>query len=274
MIKRLWNRRDLLISFGKSLLVAAAAATPLKALAQTVGLRKSLDNAGAPPNYDPFGHSWLMVIDIEKCIGCGKCVEACKLENHVINEPFYFRTWIERYIVKRAEKRSSKKAGEILVDSPNGGLNGFPPQDIPKADVLKSFFVPKMCNHCETSPCTQVCPVGASFDAPDNVVLVDPNYCIGCGFCIQACPYGCRFLNPVTRTAEKCTLCYHRITKGLKPACAEVCPTQARIFGDLKDNDEDSPVKQFIRTKKTQVLKPHLRTHPRVAYAGMDEEVG
>jgi Fe-S-cluster-containing dehydrogenase component len=96
---------------------------------------------------------------------------------------------------------------------------------------------------------------------------------VGCGFCIQACPYGCRFLNPETKTADKCSLCYHRITRGLNPACVEVCPTQARIFGDLKNAAPDDPIMQFIQKNKVQTLKPNLGTEPRVAYAGMDKEV-
>ena len=118
-----------------------------------------------------------------------------------------------------------------------------------------------------------MCPVGATFDAPDGAVLVDRKYCIGCGFCIQACPYGCRFLSPVTRTAEKCTLCYHRITRGLKPACVEVCPTQARIFGDLKNSEPDDPIQQFYQNNLVTTLKPHLGTEPRLFYAGIDKEV-
>jgi Fe-S-cluster-containing dehydrogenase component len=119
----------------------------------------------------------------------------------------------------------------------------------------------------------QVCPVGATFDAPDGAVLIDPKYCIGCGFCVQACPYGCRFLNPITKTAEKCTLCYHRITRGLKPACVEVCPTQTRVFGDLKNAAPDDPILQFYQNNRVQALKPHLGTEPRVFYAGIDKEV-
>ena len=78
---------------------------------------------------------------------------------------------------------------------------------------------------------------------------------------------------PESRTAEKCTLCYHRITRGLKPACVEVCPTGTRIFGDLKNPVANDPLQSFIRNNKVQVLKPHLGTHPTVAYAGMDKEV-
>jgi Fe-S-cluster-containing dehydrogenase component len=119
----------------------------------------------------------------------------------------------------------------------------------------------------------QACPVGATFDAPDGAVLIDPKYCIGCGFCIQACPYGCRFLSPATHTAEKCSLCYHRITRGLKPACVEVCPTQARVFGDLKNSGAEDPIRQFYQNNRVQALKPHLGTDPRVFYAGIDKEV-
>ncbi len=236
----------------------------------------------APRGYDPTKHKWLMCFDIERCIGCGLCVEACKTENHVPQPPTFFRTWIERYIIKKPAPGSGEARGEVLVDSPNGGRDGFPPSLVPREEILKSFFVPKLCNLCEKSPCTQACPVGATFDSPDGVVLIDPKYCIGCGFCVQACPYGCRFMTPdtpetralgVARTAQKCTLCYHRITRGLKPACVEICPSEARIFGDLKNPVTDDPIQRFIEKNKVQSLKPHLGTEPRVLYAGMDKEV-
>lgn len=228
---------------------------------------------GTASDYVASDHKWLMCIDVDKCIGCGMCADACKTENHVPEAPHFFRTWIERYIIRKPAPGSDTARGEVLVDSPNGGRGGFAPTLVPREEILKSFFVPKLCNLCEASPCTQVCPVGATFDAPDGAVLVDPTYCIGCGFCIQACPYGCRFLNPVTRTAEKCTLCYHRITRGLKPACVEICPTQARVFGDLKNPVEDDPLQAFVLKNKVNTLKPHLGTNPRVLYANLDKEV-
>ena len=240
-------------------------------LAKTI--KKKFTLPAAPRDYDPTRHKWLMCVDVDKCIGCGLCVDACKMENHVPESSHYFRTWIERYIIKKPAPRSDKARGEVLVDSPNGGRDGFPPTPESRDQILKSFFVPKLCNLCEASPCTQVCPVGATFDTPDGAVLVDPTYCIGCGFCIQACPYGCRFLNPVTRTADKCTLCYHRITRGLKPACVEICPTQARVFGDLKNPLADDPLQAFVRKHKVNTLKPHLGTNPRVLYANLDKEV-
>ena len=236
-------------------------------------LKKRLRKTRAPSTYDPTEHKWLMCVDVDKCIGCGLCADACKTENHVPEASHFFRTWIERYIIKKPAPGSGAVRGEVLVDSPNGGRGGFPPTLVPRAEILKSFFVPKLCNLCEASPCTQVCPVGATFDTPDGAVLVDPTYCIGCGFCIQACPYGCRFLSPVTKTAEKCTLCYHRITRGLLPACVEICPTHARVFGDLKHPVENDPLQAFVEKNKVHTLKPHLGTNPRVLYANLDKEV-
>ncbi len=214
------------------------------------------------PEYNPDQHDYAMGIDIDKCIGCGRCAAACKIENNVPREPVYFRTWVERYIIP--------SEGEPMVDSPNGGIDGFPEfrEDI---DVLRSFFVPKICNHCANPPCVQVCPVGATFTTRDGVVLVDKDYCVGCRYCIQACPYGARFLHPTEKVAEKCTFCYHRIRKGLLPACVEVCPTKARIFGET--GLRSSPLNRFMRFNEITILKPYLNTRPKVFYANADGEV-
>lgn len=212
--------------------------------------------------YKPPDHRYGMGISIDRCIGCGRCVDACKKENNVPDEPFYFRTWIERYVIG--------EDGEVAVDSPNGGRDSFRDHSAQKS-VLKTFFVPKICNQCQKPPCVQVCPVGATYISEDGVILVDSTWCIGCRYCIQACPYGMRYIHPATRTADKCTFCYHRITKGLIPACVETCPTQARVFGDLKKIA--SPLTQFRRRNKVMVLKPHLNTEPNVYYAGLDQEV-
>jgi Fe-S-cluster-containing dehydrogenase component len=247
-------------------------ALPLAAQAKTA-VKNFFTASGAPKGYDPTRHHWQMCIDVERCIGCGMCADACKTENQVPRSSNFFRTWVERYIIKKAAPGVDALRGEVIVDSPNGGCGGFPPTLIPREEILRGFFVPKLCNLCEHSPCAQACPVGATFETPDGVVLVDPEYCIGCGFCIQACPYGCRFMNPTTHTAEKCTLCYHRITRGLKPACVEVCPTQARIFGDLKNPQPKDPLQEFIQQHQVFTLKPHLGTEPRVLYANIDKEV-
>ncbi len=202
-----------------------------------------------------------MAIDIQACIGCGKCVEACCAENDVPQDDF--RTWIERYRIK--------KDGTVLIDSPNGGKDGPGPDDVPEDQIEKSFFMPKLCNQCDDSPCTRACPVGATFLTPEGAVIVDYDYCIGCGYCIQACPYGSRFWNAKKQTADKCTLCYHRITKGKLPACVEVCPVKARIFGNLAD--EKSEISKFCRENAVVTLRPHLKTGAKVMYKGLTKDV-
>jgi Fe-S-cluster-containing dehydrogenase component len=223
--------------------------------------------AGQPeeaPNYRLTDHWWGMIIDIDKCIGCGNCVRACKVENDVPLEAGHFRTWVERYQV------SSDDLDHPIVDSPNGGYDGFPPlENVP--DNVKVFFVPKLCSHCAHSPCVQVCPVGATFDSPDGVVLVDKSYCIGCRYCVQACPYGCRFIDERTMTVDKCNLCYHRITRGLTTACCEACPTGARQLVDLK-NPAD-PVHAFLKANAVHVLKPQMATGAKVYYRALDGAV-
>jgi tetrathionate reductase subunit B len=216
--------------------------------------------AGTSHGYQPEQHAYAYVVDIDKCIGCGSCVRACERENQVPKD--YFRTWVERYTVSRK--------GEVEVDSPNGAHDGFKPK-VTGSAVTRSFFVPKICNHCTQTPCVQLCPVGASYRTPDGLILVDETRCIGCGYCVQACPYGSRFIHPVTHVASKCTFCYHRITKGLKPACVGACPVGARKFGDIKDpNDE---VGEIMATKPVRVLKPDLRTEPNCYYLGLGMEV-
>jgi len=217
--------------------------------------------------YDWEKHHWAFLVDAGKCIGCGKCVLACKLENGVPLDPELNRTWVERYVFTRD--------GEVFVDSPNAGVDGFA-EDYQNGkyrnlDIAKSYFVPKLCNQCDKPPCVQVCPVGATYMTKDGVVLVDRKYCIGCRYCIQACPYGARFFLPTEKVVDKCTFCYHRITKGSLPACVEACPVGARTLGDLRDNE--SAVKKAIDEKTVHVLKPTLGTVPKVYYVGIDLEV-
>jgi len=188
-------------------------------------------------------------------------MEACKTENQVPEEPVFVRTWVERYVIS-----ADNEARVTLL-----GAEETPYAHGLAQDVMRSFFVPKLCNHCSNPPCVQVCPVEATFSTEDGVVLVDTERCMGCGYCIQACPYGARYLHPVTRTADKCTFCYHRIQRGLLPACVEVCPTQARVFGDL--DSAASPLSRLRRMKKIHVLKPYLNTEPKVLYADLDGEV-
>lgn len=222
--------------------------------------------------YDPSAHRWAMALDATTCIGCLRCEDACRTENGVPDEAGFARTWVELNVVD-AE-------GNTFAGHPDGEIPGLDAEAeaLLASDPRHAFFVPRLCMQCQDSPCTKICPVSATYTTPDGVTLVDAERCIGCGYCVVACPYGARYIVPDTGSrpaqpgvADKCTFCYHRITRGLKPACVEVCPTQARVFGDL--NDEASPVTVFLRERRTTVMKPELGTDPRVFYAGLETEV-
>ena len=204
---------------------------------------------------------WAFIVDTTRCIGCGACVRACGIENKVPDG--YFRTWIERYEIDEDEN--------IHVDSPEGGKHSFKQNRVQDKQVVKGFFVPKLCNHCRNSSCTQVCPVGATYHSPDGVVLVDRKHCMGCGYCVQACPYGCRYISYAIGTADKCTFCYHRIHRGLPTACVQACPRKARICGNLKD--PHNPVSAVLHSRRYSILKPEMATNPKCYYIGLDLEV-
>jgi molybdopterin-containing oxidoreductase family iron-sulfur binding subunit len=195
-----------------------------------------------------------MVIDLKKCIGCYSCVVACKAEH---NSPTgVFQTSV-------LEKEMGK---------------------FPKAIRI---FVPVLCNHCEEPPCADVCPTKASYKRDDGVVMIDFEKCIGCGSCVEHCPYHARVLvednravffdgktvfeKPVhqiipEKVALKCDLCYYRVEKGLEPACAEVCPTGARIFGDL--SDKEGILWDLIHKHDGWQMMPEKGTEPSVYYIG------
>ncbi len=204
---------------------------------------------------------WGYIVDTTRCIGCGSCVRACKLENDVPDS--YFRTWVERYEIDRDEG--------VHVDSPEGAVHSFKTDLVADRPTVKAFFVPKICNHCKNSACTQVCPVGASFHSPDGVVLIDKARCMGCGYCVQACPYGCRYIDHEKGTADKCTFCYHRLHRGLPPACVQACPREARLYGNL--SDPDSRIRRVLHERRYYLLKPDMGTNPKCYYLGLDLEV-
>lgn len=269
--KNISGRRDFLRLLGK-------AAAYVGALVGTGGMlaRRGTAAAGASfptADYDWTKHRWGFGVDVNRCIGCLRCVEACKIENGVSRDANHFRTWVERYVQLEGEKDAyidSQADPQNIAAS--GSEKEYRFDDRYKDEkVEKAFFMPKLCNQCERPPCVQVCPVGATYRTRDGVVLIDHNYCIGCQYCVQACPYGVRIFNHEYGVTDKCTWCYHRITRGLNPACVDACPVNARIFGDL--NEPESPISKFIRDNRVQVLKPEMGTRPSVYYVGLSKEV-
>ena len=205
------------------------------------------DNFGRLQPSSKQPHHWVMVIDLRKCIGCQACVVACKSENNV---PLgVFRTWVE---VVEVGQMAADPDGPVVTDA-----GTFRPN-------VKRFSLPRMCNQCDEPPCVEVCPVQATYKRADGPVLIDYAKCIGCGYCINACPYDARFFNPVQQTADKCTFCVHRIDRGLLPACVTSCVARARVFGDA--NDHHSEVAQLLAQFPTQQLKSTLGTNPQVFY--------
>jgi len=257
---------------GGAVAVTAGSVLPKQALAAAA---TTLGSSPAPTvkAYDPTKHKWAFGVDATKCIGCLRCVEACKLENEVALDAHHFRTWVERYVYLDGEDTPHVDSQADPVNIAAAGTerdyrfaNRYKDEKVDKA-----FFVPKLCNHCTHPACVQVCPTGATFKSEDGVVLIDHTYCIGCQYCVQACPYGARFFNPEKRVTDKCTWCYHRITKGLMPACVEVCPVSARVFGDR--NDKESTISKFLADNRVDVLKPETGNAPNVFYVGIDKDV-
>ncbi len=252
------SRRDLL---AMALTTTAAAVLPVAAF-------RFLSPAEVKAALADPALRWGFLVDTEKCVGCGLCVKACKLENETPYDAPVTRTWVERYIITRDD--------QTHIDSPRAARDGFTDpkvrgEVVDPAEVTKSFFVPKLCNQCDSPPCVQVCPVGATYQTLDGVVLIDRKWCIGCGYCIMACPYGVRFFHPVHKVAEKCNFCYHRISQGLKPACVQACPFGAREICNLKD--ANNPITQIIMTQRVAVTKDEYGTKPQVFYIGLDRNV-
>jgi tetrathionate reductase subunit B len=222
------------------------------------------------PVYDPERVAWTFIVDTGRCIGCGLCVGACKEENHLPEEAMYNRTWVERHV--------TTFDGVLHIDSPEGGIHGFPPSSeapgVGGRPITQAFFSPRLCMQCEDPPCVGVCPVSATYVTTEGIVLVDDARCIGCAYCVVACPYGARYLIPATErtplgipgVADKCTWCYHRIARGLVPACVEVCPVGARKFGDR--NDPASEVAAVLRDEAPAPLWPEYGTRPQLFYVG------
>ncbi len=173
---------------------------------------------------------YAMAIDTNKCVGCSDCVVACQTENNVPHG--YCRDWI--------------------VESVSGT---YPSLDLE--------FRSERCNHCDNAPCVRCCPTGASHIAEGGIVLVNHNECIGCGACIESCPYDARYTHP-SGFVDKCTFCIHRVEKGQNPACVEVCPTTCLHFGDLDDPNSD--VSLALKDHSWKVLAPEAGTKPQLYF--------
>lgn len=275
-ISALRARRLFLRKIGAAAVAGAATAATGAGLMRKAAAKPQAAAAQKPfptADYDWTKHRWAFGVDATKCIGCLRCVEACKRENDVPLSAHQFRTWVERYVYLEGEEKARIDSQQDPVNIAASGSEGeyrFANR-YKDAKVEKAFFVPKLCNQCTNPPCVQVCPVGATYKTKDGVVLIDHDYCIGCRYCVQACPYGARYFNEEKGVSDKCTWCYHRITKGLQPACVEVCPVGARVFGDREDRD--SPISLFIRNNRVNVLKPDTGNEPNVFYVGIDKEV-
>lgn len=213
-----------------------------------------------------FGYA----LDLSKCIGCRKCVYACVEENNQSREPQIH--WIE---VLQMEKGKGIDFTESTAQ--------YNPEKVPEKG---HFYVPVQCQQCRNPQCVTVCPVKATWQEPDGIVVVDYNWCIGCRYCMAACPYGARHFNwgepnvPVEElnsevhylgnrprkkgVVEKCTFCIQRVREGKYPSCVEVCPVGARKFGNLLD--PESEIRYILENKRVLVLKQELNFQPKFYY--------
>jgi Fe-S-cluster-containing dehydrogenase component len=206
--------------------------------------------------------------NISKCKGYRNCVEAC------INENNLDRRAATQYI-------RIFEMGDGVVDLDHGDASYH--HEVPAAG---HFYMGTQCFQCANPPCVQVCPVGATWQEPDGITVIDYDWCIGCRYCMAACPYWARRFNwaePEVPAAEvnpnqhylgnrvkkkgvveKCTFCIQRTREGQLPACAEACPTGARVFGNLLD--PDSEIRWVLANKRVFRLKEDLKTEPRFWY--------
>jgi len=213
-----------------------------------------------------FGYA----LDISRCVGCRRCVYGCAEENNLSRDPQVH--WI-RVLQMEKERGIDFRDATAYYD----------PETVPEPG---HFYLPVACQQCHNAPCVKSCPVGATWQEDDGIVVIDYDWCIGCRCCMSACPYGARHfnwdtpeipakeMNPNTHylgnrprmkgVVEKCTFCVHRVREGRYPKCVEVCPVGARKFGNLLD--PKSEVRQILDRKRVVVLKAELNTRPRFYY--------
>lgn len=232
--------------------LAAAAAFATVTLAPGITLRAYAEDPAPTANGRKV--RWGILIDTTKCTtDCTACVTACKKEFNLTghDRPRTDPQWIRKLTVKDPE-------------------------------TGRTTSLPVMCQHCAHPPCVDVCPTGASFKRPDGIVLIDKHICIGCRYCIMACPYGARnFVHEDVYnqqpwgprgkgTAEACTMCVHRVEVGRTPACVEACNAdgkKAMLFGDL--NDPSSEIAKRVASFPSTQIRADLRTDPGLRYEGI-----
>ena len=236
----------------RSFLGVAAAALGGVMLAPGIRLIEVAQAATPSAGANPAAR-WGLLIDVNKCAeGCNACVQACNAENGL--DPTPTRTSAQWIRIVQVKETKTTRAAQL----------------------------PVMCQHCAEPPCVDVCPTGASFKRADGIVLVDRHSCIGCRYCMMACPYKARSFvhEPVVDQkpdvprgkgcVEGCTLCVHRVDKGGMPACVEACVAAghaAMLFGDL--NDPASAISVRLRELRSVALRADLKLGTGVRYAGL-----
>ncbi len=215
MAGRKISRRD----FVKGVIVAGAAGI----------LVPPLISSKEKPTSTPrkIAAKYALIIDLNKCVGCGACADACRIRNHLPEGQSFIKIY-------RKE---------------TGG---------------REWFLPVQCQHCVIQPCGTVCPVNATYTTDEGVVLINELRCTGCKYCLVACPYQARIFNEETGTAQKCWLCLDYVLGGGEPACVHACIPGARIFG--RKDDPESEVAKLIASGKAVPLHPEFGTEPNILF--------
>jgi tetrathionate reductase subunit B len=188
----------------------------------------------------PTKNHYAFVIDVARCIDCRACLVACSVENKVPMN--HTRIWVHDQAVQ----------------------GNWPD--------LSHTFVPYNCMHCDNPPCTEVCVSGATYkDAVTGLVLVDQEACIGCGYCVEACPYGARYIDQKRGVVDKCTACVQRLEVGLQPACVATCVGKARMFGDLNDptSEASGAIQNATSVTRLDYEKDGTDTDPNIFYLNL-----
>jgi tetrathionate reductase subunit B len=190
----------------------------------------------------PQKNHYAFVIDVARCIDCRACLVACSVENNVPLK--HTRIWVHDQ--------------QVQGTWPN----------------LSRTFIPYNCMHCDNPPCTEVCVSGATYKDPvSGLVLVDQDACIGCGYCVEACPYGVRYIDQTRGVVDKCNACAQRLEIGLEPACVATCVGKARMFGDLNDPNSEVSVqlRNAISIVRLDYEQGRTDTDPNIYYLNLPQ---